>query len=266
MPEPSSADPGSPAPVPVELAERLRRPAPTGCSVVPASLAFVSFGDPTMARVLTLSTNPGKLELTTPRGVWLPTQHRRVESLRSLDVQSPAELTDAQLATVLQRAHGYFTGADANPHRPRFAALTEVLGAIGAGSYHDGSAAHLDVVQWATNPVWSGLTPAVREQLADADAGFLRWQLRRSGAAVVLVDGAHVAPWLERAGIVRRFTADEVTYRNSRGNDRTMRLARAEAGGHLVLALEVPAGDALSPDGTARRAQWLTEQVQPRLG
>lgn len=248
--------------VPVEIAERLLRPAPTGCSVVPGSLPVVSFGDPTRARVVTLSTNPSKLELTTPKGVWLEPEHRRVDSLRSLQVATAAELTDTQLAEVLQRSHDYFR---LNPHRPAFAALEQLLGAVGAGSYYAGTAAHLDLVQWATNPVWSGLTPAVRAELVEADAGFLLWQLRRSGVQVVLVDGAHVAQWVERAGIVSELVVDEVGYRNSRGNDRAMRLVRAVTDGPLVLGLEVPAGDTLSPDGLARREEWLTEQVHARL-
>lgn len=253
-------------PVPAELAERLRRPAPAGCSVIPGSLPVPSFGNPAGARVVTLSTNPSKLELTTPRGTWLADEHRRVESLRSLGVQSPAELTDAQLAQVLHRAHTYFAH---HPNRGVFDDRAALLGDVpGAGrlSYEDGTLAHLDLVQWPTNPVWSGLVPEVREKLVDADVDVLLGQLRDAEVPVVLVDGEHVTQWLTRAEVVTELVTDEIGYRNSRGNLRTMHLTRADTDGPLILGLQAPASTPLSPEGTELRRQWLGEQLATRLG
>ncbi|WP_127784349.1 hypothetical protein [Rhodococcus sp. X156] len=222
--------------------------------MIPRSLPIVAQGDPSVAAVATLTVNPSKLELTTPTGTWLAGEYRRVESLRSLDVTDAATLTDEQVAAVVARCYGYF---QANPHRPAFAALEELLGAVGAGSYYDGTACHLHLVQWATNPVWHGLPPAVREQLVAADADFLRWQLRSSGVRRVLVNGGNALEWLVRAGLVAAFETEEVEYRNAKGNLRTMTLSSAEVDGVRWQGWPTPVEDTLSPDGQAARSEWL---------
>ncbi|MEO9220765.1 MAG: hypothetical protein ABI251_03125, partial [Mycobacteriaceae bacterium] len=191
--------------VPGELADRIRRPIPPDCSVVPGSLPVVAQGDPITARVATLSVNPSKLELTTPKGAWLVPQYRRVESLRSLQVEEAATLTDEQVDATVGRCHDYFIH---NPNRPAFAALEQLLTAVGVGSYYDGTACHLHLVQWATNPIWSGLTPAVREQLVAADTEFLRWQLSAAAVQRVLVNGANTWDWLVRAGVIGDFDVE----------------------------------------------------------
>lgn len=243
--------------VPQELADRIRRPIPEGCSVVPRSLPIVAQGDPTTARVATLTVNPSKLEFTTPKGTWLEPEYRRVESLRSLGAEDAAGLTDEQVAAVVERCYGYFA---ANPHRPGFAALEQLLSSIGAGSYYDGTVCHLHLVQWATNPVWSGLTPAVRAQLVEADAEFLRWQLRTAAVDRVLVNGANALEWLVKAGVVAEFDVEEVEYRNAKGRSKTMVLSHAEVDGRRWQGWATPVEDALSPDGQAGRVDWLRAQ------
>lgn len=240
--------------VPQELVDRIRRPAPEGCSVVPRSLPVTSHGDPGTARVATMTVNPSKLELTTPKGTWLEPEYRRVESLRSLGVDTASALTEDQVAAVVERCHGYFT---ANPHRPGFAALEQLLASIGAGSFYDGTACHLHLVQWVTNPVWSGLTPVVRTQLIEADAAFLRWQLRTAHVERVLVNGSNALEWLVRAGIVAEFETEQVDYHNAKGKAKTMTLSHAEVDGLRWSGWDIPAEDTLSPEGRARRAEWL---------
>jgi hypothetical protein len=63
---------------------------------------------------------------------------------------------------------------------------------VGA-SYYDGSACHLDLVQWATDPVWSGLDPAEAEALLKADIPFLRQQLAQEEIRLVLLNGTGFA-------------------------------------------------------------------------
>jgi len=240
-----------------ELADRIRRPIPPDCSVVPRSLAVVAQGNPNTARVATLTVNPSKLEFTTPKGTWLEPEYRRVESLRALDAEEAATLTDEQVAATVDRSYGYFAG---NPHRPGFAALQELLTGIGAGSYYDATACHLYLVHWATNPAWSGLTAAVREQLVAADAEFLRWQLGTAAVQRVLVNGAAATEWVLRAGLVAAFDVDEVEYRNAKGRPKTMALSHAEVDGVRWQGWAAPAEDALSTQGRARRMEWLRAQ------
>jgi len=180
-----------------------------------------------------------------------------VESLRALDAEEAPVLTDEQVAAVVQRSFGYFA---ANPNRPAFAALQELLTGSGAGSYYDDTACHLHLVQWATNPGWSGLTPAVRAQLIDADAEFLRWQLRTAAVQRVLVNGANALEWVVRAGLVPAFDVEQVDYRNAKGRPKTMALSAAEVDGLRWQGWGIPAEDALSTEGRSKRLEWLRDR------
>jgi hypothetical protein len=62
---------------------------------------------------------------------------------------------------------------------------------VGA-SYYDGSAAHLDLAHWATDPTWSDLTPDQRERLLEDGRSFLQWQLSRPHLRLVMLNGRAV--------------------------------------------------------------------------
>ncbi len=86
----------------------------------------------------------------------------------------------------------------ANPLRAYFGHIELLLAATG-GSYRDGSGCHLDLVQWATDPLWARIPDArTRARLLLDDASFLRRQLADTGLRLVLVNGG---------GAVRKVTA-----------------------------------------------------------
>ncbi|MDX1944236.1 MAG: hypothetical protein SFU86_02435, partial [Pirellulaceae bacterium] len=73
-----------------------------------------------------------------------------------------------------------------------------ILKACGA-SFDDGSACHLDLVQWATAPTWGKLRPAsTRKQLLAEDAAFLAEQLKNERLRLLLVNGMSVIRELRR--------------------------------------------------------------------
>jgi len=59
-------------------------------------------------------------------------------------------------------------------------------------SYYDGSACHLDLVQWATDPVWGDLEEAEQEKLLEADLHFFREQLSYEHIRLLLLCGKTV--------------------------------------------------------------------------
>lgn len=66
------------------------------------------------------------------------------------------------------------------------------MAACGA-SYKLGSACHLDLVQWATDPIWSKLATAIRKRLIADDAQFLASQLQQNERLwLLLVNGTGV--------------------------------------------------------------------------
>ena len=242
------------APVPQVVAERIRRPVPAGLSVLPGSLPVVSFGDPNAATVATLSLNPSWLEFLSASGAWLLGSERRLASLVSLGVDDPRHLDDAQVAQIVAESNAYFRGL--NWYRGWFRWLESLLQESQAGSYLDGSACHLDLVQWATKPAQGELSASVWERLVEQDREFLHWQLGNSNVAVVLLNGASVVRWVQQAGLVDAFDENALTYR-ARTGDRTIRLYRAVPEGVTFLGWNWPLAGPLAAAGRRRLTRWV---------
>jgi hypothetical protein len=69
-------------------------------------------------------------------------------------------------------------------------------------SYYDGSACHLDLVQWATDPVWGKIpSSAAREALLEDGVPHLRAQLTRENVRLVLLNGRQVIDQVTSLGL-----------------------------------------------------------------
>jgi hypothetical protein len=248
-------------PVPQVVAVRVRRPVPAGLSVLPGSLPVVSFGDPNTATVATLSLNPSWLEFQSASGAWLLGGRRRLASLVSLGADDPRDLDDAQVAQVVADSNAYFRG---NWYRGWFHWLESLLQESEAGSYLDGSACHLDLVQGATKPAHGELPASVWRRLVERDRDFLRWQLGNSNVDVVLLNGASVVRWAQEAGLVGGFDEDALVYQASDGHG-TIRVSRAVAEGVSFLGWNRPLAGALAADGRRRLTHWVGRVLRKRV-
>lgn len=236
------------------VAERIRRPVPRGLSVLQGSLPVVSFGDPNRASVATVSLNPSWREFESRDGMWLHGPARRLASLISLGVDDPRGLNDAQVATVVAESNAYFSGP--NWYRGWFHWLESVLRESGIGSYFDGSACHLDLVQWATKPAQGELPLEVWNRLVEQDREFLRWQLANSNVRLLLLNGAAIVRWLQEAGLVRGFDESVFAYQATNGPGE-LRVFHALAEGVTLLGWNRPLAGALSADGRRQLTAWL---------
>jgi hypothetical protein len=178
--------------VPPYIEERIRRPAPDGCFVLPGSTPVVAFGNPHHARVATLGLNPSRVEFEV-KGVELHGAARRFETLGALGVSRLVDAPKGAIERVWLRCNNYFHG---NPYS-WFRRLEEPLNAVGA-SYFEDTACHLDLTQWATDPTWNGLGRRVQERLVGEDADFLREQLRAEPISLLLLNGRSVLTAFER--------------------------------------------------------------------
>jgi hypothetical protein len=185
VPEPRAPELATDVPEYVE--RRIRQPKPAGCRILPSSTPVVAFGNPRTSRVATLGLNPSRIEFTVD-GSELEGVARRFETLESLNVRSLEDAPALAIAKVVQRCNGYFQG---NPYRRWFDRLEDVLRAVGA-SYYDGTACHLDLSQWATDPVWNALDSSIRERLMHDGAAFLIEQLRCEPIELLLLNGRGV--------------------------------------------------------------------------
>ena len=173
--------------IPSYITQRLGQTAPTPC-VVPHSTPVLGFGQFIDAQVATLGLNPSKNEFL-HRGALLMPPHNRLESLQSLGLASLAATTSVHHQKILDACLNYFNTGRAYYWFNRFAPLLNQLGV----SYAHGTACHLDLVQTATDPVWSkkALAPHRTQYLAN-DAWFLLEQLSNHKVTKLLLNGASV--------------------------------------------------------------------------
>ncbi len=177
------------------IEERIRRQAPAGLNIVPHSTPVVSFGDAQFAKVATLGLNPSRLEFLDNGGTLLDGWKRRLATHESLGT---ADLKRASLKLVMQVLNDCNSYFQRRPYWGWFQQLGPLLEACGA-KYCDGSACHLDLVQWATDPTWRKLPAAMGTKLIAEDAKFLASQLKQENLRLLLVNGRGVLRQLCRS-------------------------------------------------------------------
>ncbi len=153
--------------------------------IVEGSTPVIAFGDPWKCHAATLGLNPSRFEFLSSQGNLLDGDGRRLATFGSLGV---AQISDAHAEQVVEDCAGYFQRA---PYGRWFNLLEPLLKAMGA-SYYDGTACHLDLVQWATDPTWRKLPPAYRRRLLEEDVPFLVKMLREVNIRVLLLNGISV--------------------------------------------------------------------------
>jgi hypothetical protein len=173
--------------IPPYIQDRIRCPPPDGCCIIARSTPVVSFGDVRKARIATLGLNPSRIEFE-QNGVELDGASRRFETTRSLGVSALVDAPSDAVAAVFQRCNDYFCG---NPYRRWFNRLEPIVNSL-KSSYYDGTACHLDLSQWATDPTWNGLPNTTRTRLQRLDGPFLVRQLESERIEVLLLNGAAV--------------------------------------------------------------------------
>jgi len=187
--------------IPEYLKRMVCRPAPAD-EVVPCSTPVVAFGDPQVATVATLGLNPSGREFVED-GSLLSGSRRRLATLQSLGAESTSWLSDKQIRTVLEDCASYFR-PDRNPYRRWFDVLDQVLRNGLGVNYYDGSACHLDLVQWATIPVWGKLSDrGVKQALLNESLPHLRNQLKFGKIQLVAVNGRQVLEQVVAVGLAR---------------------------------------------------------------
>ena len=180
--------------IPGYIERRIRRPVPTAACVIEGSTPVVSFGNARSAVIATLGLNPSRREFLDVRGRELLGDERRLATHCSLGTRDLMNAPLVTIAGVLSDCDYYF---HRQPYRQWFDQLERMLIECGA-SYYDGSACHLDLVQWATDPAWGDLERVTRQRLIDADIGFLKEQLMNESIRLILVNGSGVATLLQR--------------------------------------------------------------------
>lgn len=185
--------------LPDYIEQRIRAAVPRDLMVVPDSTPVVNFGDARSARVATLGLNPSKVEFLNSSGCLLRDDQRRLETLQSLEVRDLSNAPPSVIGAVYESCVQYFRR---NPYRRWFDQLERVLRRLNV-SYYEGTACHLDLVQWATDPTWGSLPASIRRRLLEEDAEFLWKQLTCESIELLLLNGRGVVKEFERRYALR---------------------------------------------------------------
>lgn len=172
------------------LLRRIQQPVPTNTPIVPISLPVTSFGNPNTARVATVGINPSSGEFCSPNKKPLPLEKKRFVDREVLGLAPTDIPTPEQALRVLEGNHNYFKTGNAYKW---FDAMQEwALNPLGV-SYGDGSAVHLDIVQWATDPVWDKIEhPYNKLDILVNDREFIYDIMRNGEFDLVVLNGATV--------------------------------------------------------------------------
>ena len=183
-----------------EVITRVSRAIPAGWKVVPRSTPVVSFGRPHGARVATLGINPSRQEFTTAKGQLLAKSKKRLTDRTSLNIIDENTLSPEEATEVIDGCYSYFSPGK-NPYKTWFRWMEEFAVRPSGASYFDGTACHLDLVQWATDPVWGTLNDQVKTQLLAEDIDFLRFQLTSYKFKFLLLNGRSVVNQFKSTGL-----------------------------------------------------------------
>jgi hypothetical protein len=207
--------------------------------------------------VATLSLNPSDQEFLARDGSWLLGSKQRLESLVSLGVADPRDLTDDQVAQVADRCEAYFDGPWFGQW---FGHLDRLMTAAGMAGYRSGNACHLDLIQWSTNPTASRLAVPVWRRLLADDLDFLTWQLSTTPVDVILINGAGPLQGVKTSGVAGTFTEEVLPILRSNGPGR-IKVAQATAGKVLYLAWNLPLDKGLSVDAVGKLSAWVRDRI-----
>jgi len=178
--------------VPDYVERRIRQRPPARVRVLPGSTPVVAFGDVRRATVATLGINPSKYEFLDRNGNERGGSERRLETTTSLGTNDLFTAPAADIERIFAGCNDYFQPGH-NPYRLWFNPLERVLNRVNVEySYYRRSACHLDLVQWATDPVWGDLDNAEQQKLLEADLQFFREQLSQEHIRLLILCGKTV--------------------------------------------------------------------------
>ena len=183
------------------LLQRIMKSPPMKEYITPGSTPVVAFGNPMTAKVATIGINPAAQEFLDGKGNLLAEESRRLADFRSLGIEAYSEMNESLARKVLEESNSYFR-KDESVYRWFGDLQTYVLEPLGF-SFKDSTAAHLDLVQWSTAPVWGQIDDhTARDTLIQDDIRFLGEMLRAGSYGFVFMNGSKVVGTLQKFGLV----------------------------------------------------------------
>jgi hypothetical protein len=176
--------------------------------------------------------NPSSNEFNGGKSL-LPLSKKRLVDVQSLELHDTGTMTSEMVEQVWKGCISYFL-PDKNPFWAWFKDLELVMRKTSA-SYRDGSACHIDLVQWATMPAWRGLSKSVQEEFLRADHDFFKEQVASKNIELLLLNGRQVYDQVLRTGLFQLEQVGEIRF-TAAGKSSTSKLVKGYGpNGGLVL-------------------------------
>jgi len=134
---------------------RMNQPHKSWC-VVPKTTPVPFFGNIELAKSLSVGINPSLNEFLSKNGKLLTSTNKRLEdheTLGILESEYYEQVGFENAKKIYDSCVNYFAK---NPYN-WFEKIESTINSAFNTSFYNNSAAHLDLVQWATNPIWSSL-------------------------------------------------------------------------------------------------------------
>jgi hypothetical protein len=238
--------------------KRIMQPHLIGHHIVPGSTPVTSFGNPHTSRIATLGINPSSREFLNEAGTLLGKEEKRLTDLEMLRKLDQPILTESDAEQVISGCYNYFkTG---NHYPSWFNAMEEfALAPMNATYFGDTpDACHLDLVQWATNPVWDQIDePEIKANLLKSDKEFLHQQLTHYRFERLLLNGRTVINNFNELNLCTLREIAQVSFGNGEKKSKIY-LGKFESTEVIAWGLNIPAKES-TPANRAELAQWLRE-------
>ena len=229
-----------------------------GHHIVLGSTPVTSFGNPHTSRIATLGINPSSREFLNETGNLLSGGEKRLTDFETLGKVDQLSLTRLEAERVITGCYGYFkTG---NHYPTWFNAMEKfALAPIGASYFGDlADTCHLDLVQWATNPVWDQIAESdIKATLLKSDKEFLHHQLTYYRFERLLLNGRTVINNFKKLNLCKLDEVAQVSFGNGK---RKSKIYQGRFGSTDVIAwgLNIPAKES-TPANRDELARWLGE-------
>ena len=145
------------------------------------------FGAATTARIATVSLNPSHGEFEDAPGQVRAAS--RLPTKASLQIGDWSQATANVCSEIAEACSEYFRG---NPYRKWFNPLDRLLKGIGRGTLYEGGACHVDLVPWATRPIWGKLSNREQRLLLSEGRPILHRLLASLPVEALLLNGTSV--------------------------------------------------------------------------
>jgi hypothetical protein len=200
--------------------ERVMTPYPKNCHIVPYSTPVVSFGNPETSSVATLGINPSSREFLGEGMNLLSSNEKRLVDTEVLGLSSEIESLNAEQAEkVIQGCFDYF---ETKPYK-WFSRLEEYVLSPASASYRSSDdinieqACHLDLIQWATDPVWGNIQDTgVKENLLERDLEFLRFQLTNYKFKKLFLNGQEVVKQFKKLRLAKLTVVGKTSFQSGK--------------------------------------------------